>query len=208
MSVATMPPQATIPVSTAMAVPNAMTIAEFNALPDDPSKDRVLIRGQLREKSMTRRNRWHSETESMIAHRLIQWLEQSPPDFGRVFSGEIGCELPAIGSSVGIDVALFSSETLRQLNPKAKYIVGPPILAVEILSPSDTQEDILLKVRDYLDSDVKLVWVVEPWFQTVTVYRTDSGPEMFHGEDKLIGDPHLPGLQLRVADIFAGHENG
>ncbi len=203
MSVATMPPAATTPVSTTAAA-NAMTIAEFNAMPDDPSKDRVLIRGQLREKSMTRRNRWHSETESMIAHRLIQWLEQCPPEFGHVFSGEVGCELPAIGSSVGIDVALFSSEVLHLQDPKAKYIVGSPILAVEILSPSDTQDDILLKVRDYLDSDVKLVWVVEPWFRTVTVYRTDSGPEMFHGEDKLLGDPHLPGLQLRVADIFTG----
>lgn len=204
MSVATMPPQATIPVSTAMAVPDAMTIAEFNALPDDPSKDRVLIRGQLREKPMTKRNRWHSDAESMISHLLINWLERTDPTFGRVMSGEVGCELPAIGSSVGIDVALFSTETLQKLAPKAKYIVGPPVLAVEILSPSDTQDDILLKVRDYLDSDVKLVWVVEPWFRTVTVYRTDSGPEMFHGEDKLIGDPHLPGLQLRVADIFAG----
>ncbi len=178
-----------------------MSIIEFNALPDDPSLDRVLIRGQLREKAMTRRNRWHADATNMIGHMLTSWLERTP-GFGRVFTGDVGCELPAIGSSFGIDVALFSTATLQQQDPQSKYVVGPPILAVEVLSPSDTQEDILLKVRDYLESDVKLVWIVEPWFRTVTVYRNDAGPELFHGDEQLRGDPHLPGLNIRVADIF------
>lgn len=180
-----------------------MSIAEFNTLSDDPTLERVLIRGQLREKPMTKRNRWHADATNMIGFFLTKWLE-SNPGFGRVFTGDIGCELPAIGSSFGIDVALFSADRLHQQDPHSKFIVGPPILAVEVLSPSDTTEDILLKVQDYLDSDVKLVWVIEPWFRTVTVYRNDAGPEMYHGDECLKGEPFLPGLEVRVADVFEG----
>ncbi len=39
-----------------------MTTEELLALPED-GLDRELIRGQLREKPMTRRNRWHSRNE-------------------------------------------------------------------------------------------------------------------------------------------------
>ena len=114
MSVVTMPPSAITPVAMTTALPSVMSINEFNALPDDPSKDRVLIRGQLREKPMTKRNRWHSDAESMISHLLINWLERTDPTFGRVMSGEVGCELPVLESSVGIDVAF-------------RFVIGPNI---------------------------------------------------------------------------------
>ncbi len=77
-----------------------------------------------------------------------------------------------------------------------------PILVVEILSASDKQEEIFDKVRDYLDAGVALVWLVEPVFRTVTVYRPDRKPELFNQDQELMGDPHLAGLCLRVADIF------
>lgn len=87
-------------------------------------------------------------------------------------------------------------------NRAARFIDGAPALAVEILSPSDTQEDITAKVQDFLAAGAALVWVVEPVFRTVTVYRPDSQPELFNQDQELRGDPHLAGLRLKVADIF------
>ena len=44
-----------------------MTLAEFEALPENDSVDRELIAGVLKERTMTRRNRFHAKTEANIA---------------------------------------------------------------------------------------------------------------------------------------------
>ena len=81
-------------------------------------------------------------------------------------------------------------------------IDGPPVLAVEILSPSDKQDEVIAKVREYLDVGVALVWIVEPVFQTVTVYRPNERPKMFSGSDVLSGHDQMPGFQTTVNQIF------
>jgi Uma2 family endonuclease len=75
-------------------------------------------------------------------------------------------------------------------------------LAVEILSPSDTQEDITDKIGDYLAAGVPLVWVIETVFRTASVYRPDADPEMFNVRQELSAEPHLPGLRVAVSEIF------
>ena len=52
-----------------------MTAEEFLALPDDPNVERMLIRGRVWEEPKTRRNKWHSSTESLVAYRLWQWKD-------------------------------------------------------------------------------------------------------------------------------------
>jgi Uma2 family endonuclease len=180
-----------------------MTTEELLALPDD-GVDRELIRGHLVERPMTRRSRPHSRTEARFAMILGQWLEGQPEPKGEVLSGEAGVRLRRNpDSTVGVDVAYISAATAQETPDNAFLIEGPPVLAVEILSPSDTQEEILEKVREYLDTGVKLVWLVEPKFRTVVVYRPDSEPVLYNVQQELPGDPHLPGLRVKVAEIFA-----
>jgi hypothetical protein len=47
-----------------------MTIAEFLALPDD-GVDRELIRGEVKNKGMTYRNRVHAKVVARITHQLL-----------------------------------------------------------------------------------------------------------------------------------------
>ena len=49
---------------------------------------------------------------------------------------------------------------------------------------------------------VKLVWIVDPHFQTVTVHRPDSKPDFFTNDDDLTAEPHLPGFQVAVRQFF------
>src|SRR5437667_11587584 len=73
---------------------------------------------------------------------------------------------------VGIDVAYVSAE-LRAATPKgSQQIDGVPLLAVEILSPSNKQGDVAEKVEECLDVGVGQVWVANPDFQTLTFYRS------------------------------------
>jgi Uma2 family endonuclease len=105
-------------------------------------------------------------------------------------------------STVGIDLAYISAELAAGTPDDAYLIDGVPSLAGEILSPSDEIEDILEKVQEYLDAGVALVWVLEPVFRTVTVYRPGVEPVLFSASQELSGDPPLPGFRVRVADIF------
>jgi len=70
-----------------------MTIEEFLALPPDDNVDRDLVRGKLKERTSTRRNRFHAKTEASVAYLLTQWLFTQPAPRGNIFSGEVGCIL-------------------------------------------------------------------------------------------------------------------
>ncbi len=187
-------------MSSALAA--GMTTEELLALPDNGT-ERELIRGQLREKPMTYRNRFHTRTVSKVAYRLMRWLEQRPEPRGEIHTGEVGCILRRDPDTVvGIDVAYFSAEVIARQSEKTTLVEGPPQLAVEVLSPSDKTEEIRDKVLEYLAAGVALVWLVDPYFHTVTVHRPGAQPEMCNSEDTLAGASSLPGLEIAVADIF------
>ena len=189
-----------------------MTLEEFDALPDD-GVDRWLIRGRLYERRdegddlegrpMTIRGYSHSSIQFNIGYYLKQWIKQQPPPHGRGVSGEAGFLLRREpGSRVGIDVAYITAEQAAATPKKARIIQGPPLLAVEILSPSDRMQEVTEKIEEYIQAGVSLVWCVEPTFSTITVYRPDAAPVSFNVHDELTAEPHLPGLRVAVADIF------
>ena len=81
-------------------------------------------------------------------------------------------------------------------------VEGPPLLAAEILSPSDTHEDVVEKLHLYLELGVAVVWILDPDLRTVTVHRRGADPQFFNAAQELTGDPELPGFRVRVADLF------
>lgn len=190
---------------TTMSAPSSlMTTEQLLAMPDD-GVERELSRGRLREREMTRRGRRHTRAGGAIAEFLRAWLRTQPAPRGEILVGEAGFQLRhEPDTTVGIDVAFISAATAASNPDDAFLIEGVPVLAVEILSPSDKQEDITGKVQDYLDAGVPAIWIAEPVFRTVTVYRPDHEPALFNARQELICEPHLPGFRVLVADIFGG----
>ena len=184
------------------ARPDLMTTEQLLALPDD-GKDRRLIRGELREKETTRRNRGHSRVAMKIGYLLHKWMDARPGPRGEVLGGEAGIRLRKNpDTTVGVDVAYVSPQAADADTHETRFFDGVPVLVVEVLSPSDSHEDVTEKVASYLDAGVKLVWVVDPRFRTITVYRGDREPELFNVKHTIGGDPHLPGFNVSVADVF------
>jgi len=180
-----------------------LTTADLLAMPDDDGMERELARGKLREYEMTSRGRRHTKAGGNIATALNIWLRTQPEPRGELLAGEAGFQLEHDpDTTVGIDVAYISAETAKANPPDAFLIDGIPLLAVEIVSPSDTQERIIGKVQDYLAAGVPLVWLVEPVFETITVYRPDGEPQMFNVTQEISAEPHLPGFRAPVAEVF------
>lgn len=185
--------------------PRRMTAEELLAMPDD-GVERWLIRGELRENpesDMNRRNPDHSGTMTNIAALLSDWMRSQAGPRGKVYTGDAAFKLrPDSPTLVGIDVAYVSAE-LRSRTPKGRKIIeGVPILAVEILSPSDVHSDVSEKIQEYLDVGVQLVWIIDPDFETVSAFVPNGEPRLFNRDQELTGEPHLPGFGVRVAELF------
>jgi Uma2 family endonuclease len=188
------------------ATTKLMTSEEFFALPDDDDVERWLINGELRtseDRPMTKRNPFHCSATAAITHLLMSWLGRQPQPRGLVLTGDAYFRLrrnPDV--NVGIDVAYAPAELTATLTRKSKFLDGPPTLAVEVLSPGDKHEEVTEKISAYLESGVRLVWVLSTELRTVTVCRPDAQPQMFNVDQELSGDPHLPGFRVPVAAIF------
>jgi Uma2 family endonuclease len=180
-----------------------MTSEELFALPPSRKVDRWLFRGELRESKVTKRNPSHSGAVMALGAILRNWLHQQPKPRGKVYGGEAYFRIRKDPeTNVGIDVALSTPEQAASTKKKASFVDGPPVLAVEVLSPNDKQKDIDDAIEEHLDCGVKQVWIVNPYAETVTVYRPGKKPELFNADQELPGDPELPGFRCRVADIF------
>jgi Uma2 family endonuclease len=133
----------------------------------------------------------------------MAWLLNQPEPRGDVVCGEAGFRLGGPeGTLVGIDVAVVSPELVVATGPHERIFQGAPVLAVEILSPSDTHEGIVEMVRSYLAFGT-VVWVVDPDFETLAVHQVGSEPLMLDQHQELSGDPYLPGFRVKVSAIFA-----
>lgn len=84
-----------------------------------------------------------SRVRICVGTELELWLREPPPPRGQVLGGEAGVRLSRDpDSTVGIDVVYVSADVVVRQTGETSLIDGVPTLAVEILSPNDTVEDI------------------------------------------------------------------
>jgi Uma2 family endonuclease len=183
-------------------VATSISTAELLALPEN-GMDRWLIGGEMREKPMTLRNRFHSRILACGCTELEIWNRQQPLPRGQVLGGEAGVRLIRDpDTTFGIDIIYVSPEVLVLQTDETTLIDGVPVLAIEILSPNDRLEDIHEKIDALLAAGVQLVWIIDPYDRTVRVYRPGGEPELFNARQQLTGEPHLPGFNVPVARLF------
>ena len=104
--------------------------------------------------------------------------------------------------------------TLRQRAPRAPEqrrrgpIEVPPDIAIEVLSPDDAASRVLEKVDFYLRSGVRLVWLVDPDLETITVYRQGEAPRTHRAPETIDASPVLRDFHLDLAELFAALHAG
>ncbi len=178
-----------------------MTAEEFLAIPDDGIA-RELIDGIVKERGMTLHNHNHAGVASNVVHLLRLWLAPQPGPKGKVVVGDCGFRLKRNPDRlVGPDVGFVSAELKARTDRNAAFYDGAPVLAVEILSPSDQHRDVIEKVECYLAAG-SVVWEVDPDIQTVRVHRPGQLAEGFNASREIDADPYMPGLRVAVAAIF------
>jgi Uma2 family endonuclease len=94
-------------------------------------------------------------------------------------------ELPIVidGDEQIPDISVYKREKANYGKKKDTVRVEDlPLLAIEILSPTQTIDSLYDKAETYLRAGVKSVWIVQPMAHTVTVMTdiTESGVRFAH----------------------------
>jgi Uma2 family endonuclease len=101
------------------------------------------------------------------------------------------------------DIAFVCKDRLPVKPSTESFWPGAPDLAVEVVSPSNTIREIDDKAKAWLAGGARLVWVVNPAWRNVTVYRAENDIRTLAENDELTGEDVVPGFSCRVAELFA-----
>ena len=102
------------------------------------------------------------------------------------------------------DAAWIRTERLAAVSAadQERILPIPPDFVIELRSPSDRLEDLLLKMQEYADSGVGLGWLIDPVERRC--YEVRPGREVLTRLEptELSGDPELPGFRLDLRRLW------
>jgi Uma2 family endonuclease len=187
---------------TAMAIQERVfhTLEEFERfvnLPENSEKLFEYLNGEIIEVPS---NAYSSSLAVRVILRLGPFVEEN--DLGYVTTEQGGYIIN--GQRFAPDVAFISYKRQPELAHEG-YNPNPPELAVEIVSPTDDEKKLRLKLGHYLAAGT-LTWIVRPVEREVEVYAPGKPPEVKGINDTLNGGDVLPGFTLPVKDIFPKHK--
>lgn len=158
MTLASNEPKAESALSTQPASePKVWTDAEFMALPQDGHRYE-LVNGELID--MGNSGIEHGEIGSFLGGSLSLYVRTHK--LGRVCDSSTAFAMKN-GNRRSPDVSFVAKERLQGLRRLPKgFFQGAPDLAVGVLSPSNTVEEIHEKIVEYFENGTRLVWVIYP----------------------------------------------
>ena len=179
-----------------MATKTLMTVEEFAQISAPETEDYELVEGELSPlPSATPTHGLICENVSLLIGTYF--LENR---IGKVLS-EVDCRV-ADDTVRRPDRSIFLAARLAQIDPKTVPIPFAPDIAVEVLSHSEMAIDVNRKIREYLGSGSKEVWILDHENGEVFVH-TNNGIRLLVGNDAL-KSPLLPGFAALVNDLLAG----
>ncbi|MDW8466647.1 MAG: Uma2 family endonuclease [Chloroherpetonaceae bacterium] len=138
--------------------------------------------------------------ERMIVARLLRRFSQTKAYQN---GGELLPEAETFFEPVGKlripDLAYFTKEELLRSEQGEETI---PKFIVEIISPTNTVDEIQTKLKDYFTSGVQMVWEIFPKHQLVRVYASLKEAKICIGDDICSAAPIIPDFQIAVNQIF------
>jgi Uma2 family endonuclease len=117
---------------------------------------------------------------------------------GRVTGADGGY---VVGNDRYIPDGAFTSKARQPDKPTGAYTPVAPDLVIEVISPTDKNDEIRLKIVNYLRAGTT-VWLFDPEDEHAEVYLVGKPPLRLSKNDTLEGGDVLPGFKLPLKDVF------
>jgi Uma2 family endonuclease len=172
-----------------MGVSTLLTFAEFEQLPEDEYKHELLEGEHI---VCPPPGLEHSDYQHWLRDILLPHAKGR----GRVYV-EAGYKLGS-RSWLQPDVSLATNEQRKKVS--GKYLEGAPVLAIEVISESNTAREIDRKIGLLFEHGCEEIWVVYPDSRSVWVYRRGEAGATRHTEE--LRTPIFRELRLDVKALF------
>lgn len=158
-----------------------------------------VVYGEIKEKSVGTR-------QNMIASRLNRMIGRFDPEeqYGHPVIENLFVLDAANDLQRRPDLALVSHQRWPGLPPDSNAWDVVPDWMVEIISPSNSADEVIDKVDEYFRAGTQLVWVIYPSAQRVYVYASPTEVTVYEATDELTADPVLPSFRFPAHALFAG----
>lgn len=176
-----------------MTTPTRVTVEEFLAM-EETKPYLELINGEVVPKAMPGDK--HSAAVLELGALLRNYLRQNP-------IARADTELRH--RSVEEDWVFLPDlcVTLRTRWQKPAGVVSvTPDMAIEVLSPDDRPGRVSQRVAFYFRSGTRLIWVIDPELESITVHRMGAPEEFHENTGTLSAEPVLPGFSLDLEEFF------
>ena len=147
---------------TALRWGSPLTVADLESMPDDGHRYELIDGTLLVTPAPNTRH------QRAVARLLIALGTAAGPELD---------VLPAPYDWVAGPSTLFQPDVLvtRRVDPGPKRLERPPLLVIEVLSPSTRRIDLATKRLAYADAGVADYWLVDPEVPSVTVLELEAG---------------------------------
>jgi len=171
---------------------------EWMHRPENADRHFELERGEIVEMSLA--GKFHGFVCANVSRILGNFTVQRRK--GYICTNDAGVIVERDPDTVrGPDVTLYE-DAQDAASMERQFAVRPPVLAVEVLSPTDRLNKMIVRVTQLLNRGVKLVWVVDPETRDVSVYRAGKDPYVLAAGSEISGEDVLPDFRCRVAEFF------
>ncbi|GHU93825.1 hypothetical protein FACS189479_05770 [Spirochaetia bacterium] len=163
---------------------------------------------------------YHQEIISELTYQLMGFLKETQSVSGKVFPGPFGVRLfpkDDLSDNTVLEPDITVVCDLSKLDKRG--CKGAPDMIIEILSPSNTQHDMVYKFNKYLKAGVREYWTVDGDSKSVQVHLLDqsnaqpryitslygvfdpANPETVDGPD-IVPVSVLPGCVIDLKEVF------
>ncbi len=137
-------------------------------------------------------------TSRLTAYLTIYVIDN---DLGETCAAETGFRLTP-NTVRGADLAFIRKEKLEIFGIPINFFPTAPDLAVEVISPSNTYDEIQDKIEKYFAGGTKLIWIVDPKRHKIFVHRPNNTVSLLSETDFLEGEDVIPNFHLPLEKIF------
>ena len=183
-----------------MSTTTPVTAEQLLRMPDDGYRYELLADDLIK---MSPAGWKHGAVVGCLHTLLSRYIDEY--NLGQMFGAGTGFWINRNPDTVlAPDISFIHRDNFPASDPEEAFWPGPPDLAVEVVSPNDTMKYVDEKVKAWLDAGTIMVWVVNPKWRNVTVYRSANDIKTLTEDEHLDGQEVVPDFRCQVSEIFAG----